>query len=146
MLLISDKHNHARQHELRLEKYWITTDCWFRIITTVIGITVTDCWKAYRHAPLPLPQKRNSPNPLKKQKNPPPPPPSTKRRRPPPPPSTKKEPPSPKRTPPPPQKKDSPPKKRRKKKNPSPLKKGRGGTEHFSYQVLVLAPGSCTSQ
>lgn len=45
-----DKHNHARQFELQLEKYWVTTNCWFRVITTIIGITVTDCWKAFRHA------------------------------------------------------------------------------------------------
>jgi hypothetical protein len=44
-----DKHNHARQAELKLEKHWITHNCWFRLITTILGITVTDCWKAYKH-------------------------------------------------------------------------------------------------
>ena len=43
-----DKHNHARQAELKLEKHWVTLSCWFRTVTTLIGITVVDCWKAYR--------------------------------------------------------------------------------------------------
>jgi hypothetical protein len=45
-----DKHNHARQYELRLEKLWKTNNCWFRIVTTIIGIVVTDCWKAYKYS------------------------------------------------------------------------------------------------
>jgi Transposase IS4 len=45
-----DKHNHARQAELKLEKNWRTTNCWFRLVTTFIGITVVDSWKAYRHS------------------------------------------------------------------------------------------------
>jgi hypothetical protein len=44
-----DKHNHVRQFELRLEKFWVTQNCWFRIFTTILGMTVTDCWKAYCH-------------------------------------------------------------------------------------------------
>lgn len=45
-----DSHNHARQYELRLEKHWVTTNCWFRLVTTLIGMTVVDCWKSLRHA------------------------------------------------------------------------------------------------
>jgi hypothetical protein len=29
--------------------HWITQSCWFRIITTFIGITVIDAWKAFKH-------------------------------------------------------------------------------------------------
>ncbi|CAB9498059.1 unknown protein [Seminavis robusta] len=42
-------HNHARQGELKMEKRWVTHDCWFRLGTTLISMTVTDCWKAFRH-------------------------------------------------------------------------------------------------
>lgn len=44
-----DVHNQLRQYHLALEKCWVTTNCWFRIITTVIGMTVTDCFKLYMH-------------------------------------------------------------------------------------------------
>eukprot|EP00978_Attheya_sp_CCMP212_P038794 scaffold195902_cov98-Attheya_sp.AAC.1 len=44
-----DKHNHTRQGELKLEKKWVTMDGYFRIFTTVLGITVIDSWKAYQH-------------------------------------------------------------------------------------------------
>lgn len=37
-----DIHNQQRQKELRLEKCWVTQDGFFRIITTLIGITVVD--------------------------------------------------------------------------------------------------------
>ena len=45
-----DKHNQARQFKLRLEKHWRTHNAWFRLATTLIGICVTDAWKAYRYA------------------------------------------------------------------------------------------------
>ena len=44
-----DMHNHARQGELQLEKAWITTNGFFRVATTLFSLTVTDCWRAYRH-------------------------------------------------------------------------------------------------
>jgi hypothetical protein len=44
-----DDLNAARQHELRLEKHWITHDGFFRIATTIIGITITDAWLAVRN-------------------------------------------------------------------------------------------------
>jgi hypothetical protein len=47
-----DKHNQARQFELKLEKHWRTQNAWFRLVTTSIGICVTDAWKGYRHASL----------------------------------------------------------------------------------------------
>lgn len=44
-----DSHNKSRQGDLKLEKYWRTTDGWFRIITTFVGITATDSWNATRY-------------------------------------------------------------------------------------------------
>jgi hypothetical protein len=52
---VIDSHNQARQYELALEKRWIVKDDYFRIDTTVIGMTVTDCWRAYKHM---MPPKR----------------------------------------------------------------------------------------
>jgi hypothetical protein len=46
---VIDKHNHARQAELKLEKKWVTKDGYFRIFTTVLGMTVIDSWKGYKH-------------------------------------------------------------------------------------------------
>ena len=43
-----DNHNQGRQHELRLEEIWVTTDCWFRLACTIIGITTYDCLLAMR--------------------------------------------------------------------------------------------------
>ena len=37
-----------QQAELTLEKCWVTKCGYFRIIITLFGMTVTDCWKAYR--------------------------------------------------------------------------------------------------
>jgi len=42
---IIDKHNQARQFELHLEKCWVTKDSYFQLHTTLLGTTVTDCWK-----------------------------------------------------------------------------------------------------
>jgi hypothetical protein len=53
---VIDSHNQARQFELALEKQWITQYCWFRVATTLLGMTVTDCWRAYKHA---MPKKRD---------------------------------------------------------------------------------------
>ena len=47
---VIDSHNQSRQFELALEKRWITHDCWFRFDTTLLGMTVTDCWRAFKHA------------------------------------------------------------------------------------------------
>lgn len=44
-----DSHNQSRQHDLKLEKQWITNDGYFRPFITLIGMTITDCWKGYRH-------------------------------------------------------------------------------------------------
>jgi hypothetical protein len=39
---VIDTHNQLRQDSLKLEKKWITQNPWFRLATTLIGITVTD--------------------------------------------------------------------------------------------------------
>ena len=44
-----DMHNHTRQSLLALEKHWVALTGYFRIITTIVGICITDAWKAYRH-------------------------------------------------------------------------------------------------
>ena len=44
-----DVHNQQRQKELRLEECWVTTDGYFRIITTLFGMTVVDSWRGYLH-------------------------------------------------------------------------------------------------
>jgi hypothetical protein len=40
-----DSHNHVRQFELALEKRWFTRDPFFRLHTTLTGITVNDVWR-----------------------------------------------------------------------------------------------------
>jgi hypothetical protein len=49
-----DTHNQARQYHLALEKKWVTQDCWFRVFTTLLGMTVTDAWRALKYS---VPQK-----------------------------------------------------------------------------------------
>jgi hypothetical protein len=44
---VVDSHNQSRQFGLALEKQWVTQDCYFRFDTTLIGMTVTDCWRAF---------------------------------------------------------------------------------------------------
>ena len=46
---IIDVLNQMRQKELRLEKYWVTHDGFFRLIVTVFGICVVDVWNGYKH-------------------------------------------------------------------------------------------------
>jgi hypothetical protein len=40
-----DSHNHVRQYELAIENKWLTQDPFFRLHTTLTGMTVTDVWK-----------------------------------------------------------------------------------------------------
>ena len=44
---VIDKLNQSRQAELKLEKIWVSRCGYFRIVTTIFGICVVDCWKAY---------------------------------------------------------------------------------------------------
>ena len=41
---VVDVNNQMRQHALALEECWVTTDGWFRLFTTFVGMTVTDTW------------------------------------------------------------------------------------------------------
>jgi hypothetical protein len=53
---VIDSHNQVRQFELGLEKRWVVKDCYFRLDTTLIGITVADSWRAFKHA---MPAKKH---------------------------------------------------------------------------------------
>ena len=44
-----DVHNQIRQNELALEQLWVSQDGWFRIITTFLGMTVTDAYLLAKH-------------------------------------------------------------------------------------------------
>jgi hypothetical protein len=44
-----DVSNQMRQFELKLEKTWKTNCGFFRLLTTLIGCNVVDCWRGYRH-------------------------------------------------------------------------------------------------
>ena len=44
---IIDVLNQSRQRELKLEKHWLTQNGYFRIVTTIFGMTVVDAWKGY---------------------------------------------------------------------------------------------------
>ena len=41
-LPLIDEHNKARQNALALEKHWLTKNCWTRILTTFLGMSVVD--------------------------------------------------------------------------------------------------------
>jgi hypothetical protein len=45
---VVDVHNQLRQHELDLEFTWVTQNCWFRLFTTLLGMTVTDAYLALK--------------------------------------------------------------------------------------------------
>jgi hypothetical protein len=47
-LPVLDNHNKSRQHLLKLEKKWPTRDCWFRLFTTLVGLSVVDLYRLYR--------------------------------------------------------------------------------------------------
>jgi len=44
---VIDVLNQSRQSDLALEKHWVTKDGFFRIVTTLFGVTVVDAWKGY---------------------------------------------------------------------------------------------------
>jgi len=44
-----DEHNKARQAVIALEKRWPTRNPWFRLLTTVVGISIVDMYRVYRH-------------------------------------------------------------------------------------------------
>jgi hypothetical protein len=59
---VIDSHNQARQSALKLEKRWVVHNGWMRIATTLIGMTITDCWRAFKHA---MPLKKHKELPIK---------------------------------------------------------------------------------
>ena len=46
---IIDSHNHLRQFRLGLESHWITRNPWFRISTSLFGMTITDVHRASQY-------------------------------------------------------------------------------------------------
>ena len=46
---VIDVHNQYRQNLLALEEHWKTPNPWFRLMTTVIGMTVVDCFLGAKH-------------------------------------------------------------------------------------------------
>lgn len=45
---VVDLHNQARQFDLALEKKWVTHNGYFRLYSTLVGMTVTDVWKLHK--------------------------------------------------------------------------------------------------
>jgi hypothetical protein len=48
-LPLIDEHNKQRQSILNLERCWLTKDPWFRLLTTLLGMSVVDCHRWHRH-------------------------------------------------------------------------------------------------
>ncbi len=48
-LLLIDKHNGQLQNLLILERKWCTKDCWFWLVTTLVGMSVVDMHRWYRN-------------------------------------------------------------------------------------------------
>ena len=48
-LPLIDEHNKQRQRLLALEKSWPTRSCWFRLLVTLVGMSVVDCQRLYRN-------------------------------------------------------------------------------------------------
>lgn len=48
-LPLVDEHNKQRQKILALEKKWPTRDCWFRLLTTLIGVCIVDLHRLFRN-------------------------------------------------------------------------------------------------
>ena len=46
---VIDVINQSRQHDLKLEKHWVTQDGYFRLATTLFGLCITDCWNGYKY-------------------------------------------------------------------------------------------------
>ena len=48
-LPIIDEHNKQRQSLLGLERKWATRDCWFRLLTSMVGFSIVDMHRWYRN-------------------------------------------------------------------------------------------------
>ena len=51
-LPLIDEHNKSRQNVLALERQWLTKNCWFRLLTTFIGMSLVDLhrWDRYNRS------------------------------------------------------------------------------------------------
>ena len=61
-LPLIDEHNKQRQSLLNLERCWPTTNCWFRLLTTLMGMSVVDMhrWDRNQRSKRPQRQHRRS--------------------------------------------------------------------------------------
>jgi hypothetical protein len=48
-LPLVDEHNKQRQKLLALEKKWPTMDCWFHLLTTLIGMCIVDLHRLFHN-------------------------------------------------------------------------------------------------
>ena len=48
-LPLIDEHNKQQQSLWALEKRWLTKNCWFRLVTTIVGMSVVDMHRYYRY-------------------------------------------------------------------------------------------------
>jgi hypothetical protein len=48
-LPLIDKHNKQRQKILGLERKWPTRNCWFRLLTTLLGMSIVDMHRFYQN-------------------------------------------------------------------------------------------------
>ena len=48
-LPLIDEHNKQRQKNLGLERKWPTRNCWFRLLTTLLGMSIVDMHRLYRN-------------------------------------------------------------------------------------------------
>ena len=46
-LPLIDEHNKQWQNVLHLEKKWPTKNCWFRLLVTLVGMSVVDLYRIY---------------------------------------------------------------------------------------------------
>jgi hypothetical protein len=48
-LPLIDEHNKQRQSLLNLERCWTTKDCWMRLVTTIVGMSVVDFQRCFKN-------------------------------------------------------------------------------------------------
>ena len=49
-LPLIDEHNKQRQSILNLERCWLTNDCWMRLVTTIVGMSVVDFQRCVKNS------------------------------------------------------------------------------------------------
>jgi hypothetical protein len=58
-LPLVDEHNKQRQSLLSLEKRWLTKDPWFRLVCTILGMSVVDMHRCFRYNAINIKEKDN---------------------------------------------------------------------------------------